>query len=211
MAIGQHEPLYRYLKSKGNGDPVSNLLKDIEVLAKGGYVRSRDEGILSVVSNAAIENEIKEKLAEHMPEQPMSHHCSYQAIGKKMYINLSRINKFVSKTALALVINENDSVDVDWLEYDAIFGRELLGKKLWNSISTVVEAADGTVKRGFLRVETQIFAGGTDTLALKADFRLSRTAPFFISIANCNTATPTATFGPAAKLVFDRLESEWTA
>jgi hypothetical protein len=208
MAIGQLEPLYRWLKSKGTGNPVSNLLKDIETLAKSKYVTSQGDGILRVTSNTGIEA----KLSELQGEQPMSHHCSYQAIGKKMYINLSRINLFVSKTALSLVINENDTVDVDWLEYDAIFGRELLGQTLWNSISTVVVAEDGTTKRGFVRVETKLVADdGGNTLALRADFKLSRSSPFYILIDNCMAATPTAVFGATAKSAFERMESEWRA
>jgi hypothetical protein len=168
-----------------------------------------DDGILAVISNMNIENEVKAELNK-LNEPIMAHHCMYQAIGERMYISISRISQFVSKTALALTINADDTVTVDYLEYDAIFGREFIGHPLWNSISTVVMDKDGNAKRGFLRVETTVYTGGdASELALKADFRLSRTSPFYIHITDCDLGSPTAVFWQSAKVAFDRLETAW--
>lgn len=210
MAIGALEPLYRYLKSKGNCDPVTELLKDIEFLAKSGYVHNAGDGIVACNTSSKIKTEVQEELQKLQGAPPMSHHCMYQAIGKKMYVSISRVNKFVSKTALSLCINENDTVDVDYLEYDAIFGQDLIGKKLWNSISTVVVAEDGTTKRGFLRAETTVLTSHEGkAIGIKADFKLSRSTPFYILVKDCTELTQIGVFGPAAKAAFQDMEASW--
>jgi hypothetical protein len=211
MAIGALEPLYRYLESKGNCDPITTIIKDIEILAKGKYVHNAGDGVVACNTSDKISGEIKQKLQEMQGPAPMAHHCMYQAIGKKMYMSISRISTFVSKTALSLCINEDDTINVDYLEYDAIFGQELVGKTLWNSISTVVVADDGTTKRGFLRAETRVYTSHDgERIGIKVDFKLSRSTPFYIVITNCTSATQIGIFGPAAKSAFLAMETAWT-
>lgn len=212
MAIGELEPLYRYLKGKGRVDPVTAILKDVETLACGNYINGIGDGMLVTVDDLKIDKEISEKLEALRPPPPMSYHWMYQAIGDRMYISLSRINQYVSKTALALCIMEDDTVTIDYLEHGAIFNQPMVGQTMWNSISTVIVQEDGSTVRGFLRVESQLF---TDTdgnkLAFRADFRLNPNRPFYVSINNCRVANQyrKAFFGDAAKKDFLSLESQW--
>lgn len=206
------EPLYRYFKQMPEGDPLSNVIRDIEQLAKGDYLRSESNGNIALKSTPEIENEISNILVSQVPQETLLH-MMFQNIGEKMFISLSRVTRDASKTALALCINEDDTVTVDYLEHAALFSGKLNGKTLWNSISTVVVQEDGSIKRGFIRVETTFVhtRGATCEIAIKCDFKVARSTPFYIAITNCDTAGPIATTGASAKSRYEGLAASWTS
>lgn len=210
MSIGKLEPLYRYLKTIGRTEPVSRFLSDIEQLAKGGHLVNASDGIVAIKETTKSEAEIAEILRGMMPH-PMAHHMMYQAIGKQMFLSLSRVRDCTSKTALALCIDERDQVIVDYLEHQALFHEAIMHKTLWNSISTVVVNDAGEAKRGFIRAETTFIPDeACDVMGIKCDFKLSRTKPFYLKLSNCRE-TPTGVFGAAAKDFFETQESKWNA
>lgn len=210
MSIGKLEPLYRYLKTIGRTEPVSRFLSDIERLAKDDHLVNAGEGIVAVKETAKSEAEIDDILRSMVP-QPIAHHMMYQAIGKQMFLSLSRVQDCTSKTALALCIDERDQVTVDYLEHQALFHTALMHKTLWNSISTVVVDDAGEAKRGFIRAETTFIPNEThDVMGIKCNFKLSRTKPFYLMLTNCKE-TPLGVFGAAAKDFFETQESKWSA
>ena len=210
MDKSKKEPLYRYLTQISGNDPVTSLMEDIEALAREGYVEGTGDGTLNVLTGSKISAFITEQLASQMPAR-VFHHMAVQAIDKKMFITISRVGPSVSKTALALVINEDDSVTVGYLEHDALFNGGLAGKKLYCALSTVVIDEAGAATNGFIRFESSFTSRGEDEFAMKVDFKLSRTTPFFIYIAPCGAVNPVAITGATAKHSFEEMESAWRA
>ncbi len=211
MSIGKLEPLYRYLKTIGQAEPVARFISDIDRLAKGGYVGNASDGVIMIRETEKTTAELDKILAQLIPSR-IAHHMMYQAIGKEMFLSLSRVSENVSKTALALCITEQDKVVVDYLEHRALFCSELMGQVLWNSISTVVVDDAGASKRGFIRAETTFMPNSEhDSMGIKCDFKLSRTKPFYVLLRDCKSSTPVGTFGPVAKEAFEQLESAWKA
>lgn len=210
MSIGKLEPLYRYLRMINGEEPVSKFLGDIEILARLGYIENGSrEGTAFARDNPKIKCEIDKELAALVPVS-RAYHMMYQAIGKEMFLSLSGVVGNVSKTVLSLCITERDAVVVDYMEYRGLFDPSLVGQTLWNSISTVVVDDTGATKRGFIRAETTFMPNSDfDGCAIKCDFKLSRTKPFYISITGCLENKPTGVFGANAKEVYEQLESAW--
>lgn len=206
------EPLYRYFKSMPDGDPIANIMMDMEQLAKGNYIKSVANGHIQLKSTPDIEREVRAILAEQIPPETLLH-MMFQNIGEKMFISLSRVTQDASKTALALCINEDDTVTVDFLEHAALFNGKLNGKTLWNSISTVVVQEDGSIKRGFIRVETTFahVREASSNIGIKCDFKVARSTPFYIYLTNCDTARPLAMTGADAKSAYERMAATWTS
>jgi len=210
------EPLYRYLATCDGKDPMEAMMRDMEALAKDGYISNGEKlGVHRIVKNGTISKEVQEALRRQIgSENPVFFHCMFQAIDNEMTISVSRISSNSSKTSLALHIAEDDSVIVDYAEPDAIFHGGLIGQTIYNSISTLVVGDDGSKNRGFLRAETTFRAmhRNMETICIKVDFRLSRTKPFFIKVMNLQTLTPTATMGAACETLYDQMgENPWTA
>ena len=208
MPIGQLEPLYRYLTLRDRVDPVEALLLDMEQLSKGGYIKNISDGIHQVINTGNIQTEIATAIeAIRAQGEPIAFfNVSYQSIGKKMYIAVNRVASNVSKTALALCINEDDTVEVHFIEPDCFSNGMTNNKKLYSSISTVVQLAGGTLKHGFLRCETTFQILGS-RIAIKCDFRLTRTTPFYILIANYSGNIPAAMIGSIAQTNYTEMEA----
>jgi hypothetical protein len=204
MGLGKLEPLYRYLKTRNKKEPVASMLSDIETLAKGGYVRSLRDGILEVIETSKAREEVDAFLRSQVPKM-FAYTMSYQAIGKSMYCALNRVAGDVSKTSIAFTIQPNDTVTVEYLEADVVECGDLSNRTLYNSISTLVVQEDGSVRRGFLRAETMIKTA-TNKIAMKIDFKIARSVPFYVVIDKTHLAQQSTLFGPAAKAVFEAME-----
>ena len=196
--LGDLEPLYRWLRLRNETDPVEALLQDIETLSKAQYIKNLREGVHTVIQNPAIDAEVLQEMQSYLrgDDGVFYFQTSYQAVGEKMYIAISRVGPTVAKTALALCINENDTVEVHFIEPDPLFTFASGHPTLYGSISTVIVAEDGQIKHGFIRCETSMMMeSGTEALLVKCDFRLSRTQPFYIAIDAMFGDRPVAQIG----------------
>ena len=206
MPIGELEPLYRYLATCNQRDPVASLLIDMEQLAKGKYIKNMSEGIHQVIDTAAIRAEVRDQIARNIGPPPAGYQTTYQALGKRMYVAINRVVQSNSKTALAYVINEDDTVELLYIDPDPINQFASTKPTIYSSINTVVVLEGGTIKHGFLRCETSMMTYGNDLL-IKSDFKLSRTTPFYTKIKNYYSAVTSCSVGPAVKTMW---EEAWT-
>ena len=207
MPIGTLEPLYRYLQLHNAEDAISAVINDMEALAKDGFIKSIGEGLHETLSTSATEAEINETLTQLLnKESPAFYTASYQALDSKMFISISRVEPAVSRTILALCINEDDSVTTFYLDGASMIDMGLKSPELYSSTSAVIKTADGTLKNGFVRSFTSVRKRNAAEVYIKCDFRLSRTTPFYIAISDVYE-NQRASIGAAAKAVFDELEA----
>jgi hypothetical protein len=181
VAIGQLEPLYRYLKLTNGKDPLEAMVHDIEKLAKGRYIENVSEGIHQVVESSTINSEIRAELEKLFDQPEPFYQVSYQALGGRMYITINRVTKYASKTSLACILKEDDTVDILYIDSDPLMLFADSKPTIYGSISTILVMPDNSIKNGFLRCETSLCNLGED-LYIKWDFRLSRTKPFYLAI-----------------------------
>lgn len=222
LSTSKVEPLYRFLRQfthdaqrASGGDsvnPIQAIIAGANELVRLGLARNTpQDGRIIIVESKQIEDSIKEDLAYLVPEQ-VCFHPAYQAIGKTMQVSLSRVNRISSKTALSLHINEDDTVIVDFIEPDTIINDGLDGREIYSSLSTMVEAEDGTISRGFVRCVSKFFYNSdTDKLVFEANFKTIRAAPFHVMVSDICSTTPNASIGTAAKSFYKLMESQWTA
>lgn len=174
------EPLYRYLKTVER-EPVTQLILDMEELAKGDYIHSSGtSGAVSVYITEKNESEVSAILAS-CQASTNNYHMSFCYVDKTMIASVSAVNGAASLTALLFTINEDDSVCVNYLRNSDICA--LRWKTLKNSSFTAMTLEDGQTVNGIVNVETTFIASpsGYD-IVIKCDFKLSRAKPFYIRI-----------------------------
>jgi|GEM_PF-6902825 len=207
MPIGTLEPLYRYLQLHNGADAISAVINDMEALARGGFIKSLGEGLHETIQTTASEIEINETLSQLLGrDMPTFYTASYQALDSKMFISISRVEPAVSRTILALCINEDDSVTTFYLDGANMIDMGQKSPELYSSTSAVIKTADGALKNGFVRSFTSVRQRSESEVYIKCDFRLSRTAPFYIAIRDIY-GRQDAHVGATAKTVFDELEA----
>lgn len=199
MSLEKLEPLYRWLRYRNGKDAFNELLTDMAVLAKEGYIQSSSNGTHAVHTSSKINAEITALLeAERGNDPRMSYQL--QAIGDTMYINAVRIETATNRTVLSLKVTGSDEVTVEYIDFPGLAGTY----SIFSSINSLLPQDDGTYKRGFLR--TQIIQHSDHrTVAMKIDFRLSRTKPFYIVINKGAGTTATAEIGDTAEERFNTI------
>lgn len=197
MPLEKLEPLYRWLRYRNGKDAFNELLTDMAVLAKEGYIQSSSNGTHAVHTSTKINSEISTILqADIGTDTRMSY--QFQAIGDVMYINAVRIEMTTNRTVLSLKVTGSDEVTVEYLDFPGLIGTF----NVFSSINSILPQDDGTYKRGFLR--TQVTQHTDENRAvLKIDFRLSRTKPFFILVKKGIGTEGAAHIGDVAEAGFN--------
>ena len=199
MPLEKLEPLYRWLRYRNGKDAFNELLTDMAVLAKEGYIQSSSNGTHNVHISSKTNSEIQVLLeAERGNDPRMSY--QFQAIGDVMYINAVRIETATNRTVMSLKVTGSDEVIVEYIDFPGLIG----SFNIFSSINSLLPQDDGTYKRGFLRTQVTQHTD-RDRAVLKIDFRLSRTKPFYISIVKGPATTGSAIIGDVAETHFTQL------
>lgn len=199
MSLEKLEPLYRWLRHRNGKDAFNELLTDMAILAKEGYIDSGANGTHSIRVSSKINSEVAAQLALERGSDPnMSY--QFQAIGDVMYMNVVRIEQATNRTVLSLKVTGDDEVEVEYLDFPGLQG----GFNVFSSINSLIPQADGSYKRGFLRTQVTQYTGNVMAV-FKIDFRLSRTKPFFIRVTKQIGNTGTGIIGDEAEISFNEI------